>query len=268
MNNNKETPSKQPLKELQNIVLKLRDPINGCPWDLQQTNQSLIPHAIEEAYEVADAIRRENDEDICDELGDLLLQVFMHAQIASEDNRFSLNDVARSASEKMIRRHPHVFGTKQLKNIQEVNENWESIKEAEQSDCNIDSPFSQRLKTKTRSQSALSGAAYISRQVSQKGLNWEDIGEGYTRIKEAFESMQNQIISETLIGELIFAIINLSDLYKINLEEALAKTNIQFIERIRYIETNTDSITWKDLPIKKLKSLWERGRYYLNIKKI
>ena len=160
--------SQQAINELIKVVSTLRDPVNGCPWDIKQNHESLIPYAIEEAHEVADAIRYGNDENLCDELGDLLLQVIFHAQIANEENRFGFQEIAKAASRKMIRRHPHVFGDKKCDDLQEVQESWESIKEAEKNLPHSDTPFSENLRTKARSQSALSGAIYISKQVSKK----------------------------------------------------------------------------------------------------
>ncbi|NEQ17299.1 MAG: MazG family protein, partial [Moorea sp. SIO3E2] len=119
------------LQELIDVVARLRSPEGGCPWDLAQTPQSLIPYVIEEAYEVVDAIRSEEQNAIAEELGDLLLQVVLQAQISSEQGQFTLTEVAQGITQKLIRRHPHVFGDVEVDNVEEVRQNWENIKAAE-----------------------------------------------------------------------------------------------------------------------------------------
>ncbi|HJL69134.1 MAG TPA: MazG family protein, partial [Prochlorococcaceae cyanobacterium Gl_MAG_24] len=160
------------ITELINVVAQLRDPEGGCPWDLEQSHTSLIPCVLEEAHEVADAIRHGDDNHLNEELGDLLLQVVIHAQIANEDGRFNLEDIARGISRKLIRRHPHVFADEIAVDSEAVRENWESIKVAEQANAPSNSPISDRLRRKIRGQTALTGAMVISKKTAAIGFEW------------------------------------------------------------------------------------------------
>ncbi len=125
------------LTNLIEVVTQLRNPENGCPWDLKQTQESLIPYVLEEAYEVVDALNSQNQTHIAEELGDLLLQVVLQAQVAQDNGDFNLEDVAQSITDKLIRRHPHVFGDVEVKDEKEINQNWEKIKQAEKAEANI-----------------------------------------------------------------------------------------------------------------------------------
>ena len=152
------------LLKLIDVVARLRDPMNGCPWDLEQTHRSLVPYVLEEANEVADAIRHGDDDHLCEELGDLLLQVVLHAQIASESQRFNLSQVADGIRAKLIRRHPHVFGG-ELRS-------WDAIKAEEQAqnEAASTSPLSDLLAKKVRGQPALAGAMTISKKAAKAGF--------------------------------------------------------------------------------------------------
>ena len=152
------------MQRLVDVVAQLRDPKTGCPWDLEQTHASLVPYVLEEAHEVADAIRHGDDHHLKEELGDLLLQVVLHAQIAGEEQRFDLNAIAEGISEKLIRRHPHVFGDADASTSDEVRRSWEAIKLKEQTEalaCST-SPLSEQLSTKVRCLPALAGAMTLS----------------------------------------------------------------------------------------------------------
>ena len=164
----KETPSDlgDSIQELLKVVSKLRHPLNGCPWDKEQTHTSLIPYVIEEAYEVADAIRESNDMDLIEELGDLLLQVILHSQIASENNRFCFDDVVKGIITKLIRRHPHVFKNKEVLTIKEVNKLWNEIKLSDKPLSPSLTPVTDQLKLKTRAQPSIKGAMIISKKES------------------------------------------------------------------------------------------------------
>ena len=153
-----------PLRRLEAVVANLRDPNGGCPWDLEQTHQSLVPYVLEEAHEVADAIRHGDDRHLKEELGDLLLQVVLHARIAGEAERFDLNDVAEGISDKLIRRHPHVFGDGEASYSEAVRRSWEAIKAAQKGDQPLSSsPLSDQFAGKVRGQPALAGAMTISK---------------------------------------------------------------------------------------------------------
>ena len=145
-------PSPKALQQLIEVVARLRDPNSGCPWDLEQTHASLVPYVLEEAHEVADAIRHGDDNDLCEELGDLLLQVVLHAQIAREQTRFDLDQIAEAITAKLIRRHPHVFGDDTADNSAAVRERWEQIKAQERAATQASScsPLSDQLRGKVR----------------------------------------------------------------------------------------------------------------------
>ena len=152
----------------------LRDPTTGCPWDLEQTHASLLPYVLEEAHEVADAIRQGSDVDLKEELGDLLLQVVLHAQIAREQQRFDLDAIADGIRDKLIRRHPHVFGDANASTSDEVRRSWETIKLEEQAEAlaGSSSPLSDRLRTKVRGLPALAGVMTISKKAAKAGFEW------------------------------------------------------------------------------------------------
>ena len=208
------------LAELVAIVDRLRDPQGGCPWDLEQTHRSLIPYVLEEAHEVADAIRHGDAEQLQDELGDLLLQVVLHARIASEAGQFDLAAIARGISAKLVRRHPHVFAEAKAADsatdIAAVRRSWEAIKAEEraqrrhrasadanqpatQAAASIDntpqplSPLSDRLAEKARSLPALAGAMAISRQAAAAGFEWDDLDGVWAKVHEELEELKEAV---------------------------------------------------------------------------
>ena len=164
------------LQELIEVVAKLRSPDGGCPWDLAQTAETLTPYVIEEAYEVVDAIKSGDQKAIAEELGDLLLQVVLQAQIASESGQFSLKEITQGISQKLIRRHPHVFGDVSVASVDEVRQNWEQIKAQEKGES---SPDAQKLSAKLgrygRTLPPLTAAMKISQKAAAIGFEWENI---------------------------------------------------------------------------------------------
>jgi len=199
------------LAELVTIVDRLRDPAGGCPWDLEQTHRSLIPYVLEEAHEVADAIRHGDPEQLQDELGDLLLQVVLHARIASEAGQFDLAAIARSISAKMVRRHPHVFAGAEAADSAAVRRSWEAIKAEERAQRlrraisttpmtgNGDnlvpplSPLSDRLACKVRGQPALAAAMTISRQAAAAGFEWDDLDGVWAKVHEELNELKEAV---------------------------------------------------------------------------
>ncbi len=256
------------IEKLIETVFKLRDPTNGCPWDLKQDHKSLIPYVIEEAYEVADAIKSENDKNLCEELGDLLFQVVMHAQIAKEENRFCFQDVANVVTKKMIRRHPHVFQDKTKKSLEEIKESWEAIKKAEQVFTITDSPFSDEISRKIRSKSTMKGAIHISKKIfgdNKGGINVEDkLNTVKTEIKQ-FENEileNNQISAEKTIGKLLFNLINICTINKIDCHEGLAQENRSFLNKLKTIE-KTIKTKLTELTFDEIKILWKEKPVFL-----
>jgi XTP/dITP diphosphohydrolase len=232
------------------VVDRLRDPVHGCPWDLEQTHRSLIPCVLEEAHEVADAIRHGNDAHLAEELGDLLLQVVLHARIASESGRFDFAAVARGISAKLVRRHPHVFGTAQARDSAAVRRHWEAIKLREQAGADPEapafpagpSPLSDRLAGKVRGMPALAGAMTISRKAAAAGFEWDAIAGVWAKVEEELGELQEAVASgdrghaQEELGDLLFTLVNVARWGDLDPEEGLAGTNRRFLDRFRRVE--------------------------------
>ena len=238
------------LAELLAVVDRLRDPVHGCPWDLEQTHRSLIPYVLEEAHEVADAIRHGNDAHLAEELGDLLLQVVLHARIASESGRFDFAAVARGISAKLVRRHPHVFGTAEARDSAAVRLHWEAIKLREQAGADPEaaafpagpSPLSDRLAGKVRGMPALAGAMTISRKAAAAGFEWDAIDGVWAKVEEELGELQEAVASgdrghaQEELGDLLFTLVNVARWGDLDPEEGLAGTNRRFLDRFRRVE--------------------------------
>jgi XTP/dITP diphosphohydrolase len=238
------------LAELIAVVDRLRDPDGGCPWDLEQTHASLVPYVLEEAHEVADAIRHGDDGHLAEELGDLLLQVLLHARIASEDGRFDLAAVARGISAKLVRRHPHVFAAaagEQPTDAAGVRASWEAIKAEELADARAGappsaSPLSDRLAGKVRGQPALAGAMTISRKAAAAGFEWEAIEGVWEKVHEELEELKEAVASgdrahaQTELGDVLFTLVNVGRWCGLDPEAGLAGTNRRFLERFSRVE--------------------------------
>lgn len=218
------------------IVARLRAP-GGCPWDCEQTHQSLVPGLLEEAYEVAEAIRTHDDGNLREELGDLLLQVVMHAQIASEEGRFALSEVSRDIADKLVRRHPHVFGESDARDTGAVLKQWDAIKRAENKleDAGYLAGLTKALPALMRAQKAQTKAARV-------GFDWPDhapvvakVEEELRETKEAIASEQPDAIADE-IGDLLFAVVNLARKNKVDAESALAASTEKFINRFHAVE--------------------------------
>jgi len=257
--------SLEAIQELINIVAKLRSPSKGCPWDREQTHLSLIPYLIEETYEVVDAIRNKDASNLKEELGDLLLQIILHAQIAQENNCFCLEDLAKDVNKKLIRRHPHVFGNKEIKTIDAAKKSWEKIKMAEKTGSKYKKNLSSQLKDKVRSQPAITGAMTISKTVANIGFDWktfEDLWEKVTEevdeLKEALDKKDFQNAEEEL-GDVMFTLINIGRWFKLKPEEGLAGTNKRFLERFAYIEETLGG-NFKKCSADELTNLWELAK--------
>ena len=258
-----------PLRRLENLVARLRDPAEGCPWDLEQTHQSLTPYVLEEAHEVADAIRHGDDQHLKEELGDLLLQVVLHARIAEEDNRFDLNAVAAGISEKLIRRHPHVFADAEARDSAAVRISWEAIKAQERAGAKAAavsaSPLSDQLASKVRGQPALSGAMTISRKAAKAGFEWEDIAGVWSKVNEELEELKDAISSgdkahaQEELGDVLFTLVNVARWCEISPEEGLAGTNQRFLDRFSRVEAALDS-DLQGQSIEKLEGLWQQAK--------
>ena len=243
---------------------QLRDKDDGCEWDKKQTFKSIAPFTIEEAYEVADAIERENVSDLKEELGDLLLQVVFLSQIAKEEELFSFDDVAKTISEKLVRRHPFVFSDKKNHSSEEQINQWEEIKQKERSKKNqegILEGIAKNLPSLQRSQK-------IQKRVSSVGFDWPDtkgvfekIKEELRELEEAVESNNKESIQEE-IGDLYMIITNLSEKLGVDSEEALRKSNVKFEKRFTYIEKELgkDDIKVSEMDLDELNTLWDDSK--------
>ena len=268
MKDTKQINSKEKINKLLEVVSELRDPINGCPWDLKQTHLSLIPYVLEEAYEVAQAIRENNPDELKEELGDLLLQIVLHAQIAKEKNLFDISDIIDLITEKLIRRHPHVFRNKAKVSMKDVEDTWEKIKDKERPLNNSKTPISDRLRLKIRPQPATKAALIISKKASKNGLEWEKSDEIWDKLFEELEELKDALKAnkaskaEAEIGDVLFTLTNIARWHKISLEEGLAKSNQRFLERLEYIERNIDGELHSQSK-QKLRKYWELAKIKL-----
>ncbi len=249
------------LEELIKIISILRSE-NGCQWDREQTHSSLKKNMIEEAYEAVDAIDNDDPKHLQEELGDVLLQVVLHSQIAQESNEFDIEDVARRIKDKLINRHPHVFGTVKVNNTDEILENWEKIKKQEK-------PHRTSLMDGiSNSQAALMSAQKISKKAISVGFEWpneESLWECVNSELEEFKEAKTQEHKEEELGDILFAIVNLARWNKIDAEQALLKANKKFIKRFKTME----QMATKELEqhsFDEWDGLWKQAKNELNIK--
>ena len=262
------------LQRLLEVVAQLRCPDGGCPWDLAQTPQTLIPYVIEEAYEVVDALQQGNQDAIAEELGDLLLQVVLQTQIASEQQDFTLEDVARGITEKLVRRHPHVFADVEVNSAAEVNQNWERIKAAEKGETPAQAQLlSRKLKRYARSLPPLMAGMKISKKAAAAGFEWENIEGVWSKFEEELGEFKEALGTEDKIhqqeelGDLLFTIINIARWYDLNPFDGLQGTNRRFIQRLEMMEEFAPR-PLTDYDLNELESLWQQAKAQLkSIKK-
>lgn len=254
------------VQRLVEVVAQLRSPNGGCPWDLAQTPQSLIPYVIEEAYEVVDAIQSGNPNATCEELGDLLLQVVLQAQIASESGQFSLAEVAESISDKLIRRHPHVFGDVEVQSVDDVHRNWEQIKAVEKGeDPNAIPPLSHQLKRYARSLPPLMAGMKISQKAAAMGFEWETIDGVWEKFQEELAEFQEALADsdkehqQAELGDLLFTLINIARWYDLDPSAALQGTSHRFIQRLEQMEAVTDQ-PLSTYNLEQLEQLWQQAK--------
>jgi XTP/dITP diphosphohydrolase len=254
------------IQELIDVVAKLRDPDGGCPWDLAQTPESLTPYIVEEAYETVHAIRGGDREAIVSELGDLLLQVVLQAQLASEAGAFTIADVAHSISAKLIRRHPHVFGDKTVANVEEVRANWEEIKAIEKG--RTTQLLSDKLSGYAEKMPPMTAAMKISGRAAKMGFEWENIDGVWAKFEEELGEFKEALATpdvahqESELGDLLFTVINLARWFKLDPERGLNGTNQRFIDRIEQMEKFVDR-PLADYSINELETLWQQAKQKL-----
>jgi tetrapyrrole methylase family protein/MazG family protein len=254
------------------VQARLRAP-KGCPWDREQTHQTLRTYLIEEAYEVLDALESGNDGKFAEEMGDLLLQIVFHSQIAAEENRFTVSDVIREIHDKMIRRHPHVFGATRAKDSAEVLRNWEQIK-AEERRSNDKEAQPDGDGTPAKVTSLLDGVSpglpatlqgfQLTRKAARIGFDWESVEGVFEKLNEEAGEVKNALKTndpkkaEEELGDLLFAAINLARFLKVDPEIALSRANVKFSQRFRAMErlAREDGKEFKNLPREEMEALW------------
>ncbi len=246
-------------------LLEIMDELREkCPWDKKQTLESLRTLTIEETYELADAIIQKDLNELKKELGDLLLHIVFYAKIGSEKNAFDITDVINGINDKLVHRHPHVFGDVKVQDFKEVEENWEEIK----------------LKEKDRKKAVLSGvpeslpALVKANRVQQKvrgvGFDWDERSQIWDKVREELGELQEEVKSnepdkiEAEFGDLLFSMINAARLYEIDPETALERTNKKFIKRFNYLEEQTlkKGISLKDMSLDEMNVIWEAAKKF------
>lgn len=230
------------MQQLLEIMARLRDPESGCPWDREQTFETIAPHTIEEAYEVADAIRRANSEELKDELGDLLFQVVFYARLAEEDGDFDFADVVQAISEKMLRRHPHVFGDAAVDNVAEQNAAWESHKAAERRE-KLSPRDASLLAGVASAMPALMRAEKLQKRAAKAGFDWisavgamEKLNEEMREVEVELHEGANPDRLQDEVGDLLFSCVNLARHLRVDAESALRQANHKFEQRFRALE--------------------------------
>ncbi|MFC0472890.1 nucleoside triphosphate pyrophosphohydrolase [Halalkalibacter kiskunsagensis] len=249
--------------KLREVIATLRGP-NGCPWDQKQTHQSLKKYFIEEVYEVLEAIDNEDDDHLIEELGDVLLQIMLHAQIGEDEGYFSVRDVIKAVTEKMVRRHPHVFGEITVDNVDDVVTNWDEIKRQEKGEDHQPSILSSIPKGLP----ALMEAVKLQKKAAKVGFDWEDAAPMWMKLQEEIGEFllevkaQDSTNMQKELGDILFVTANLARYYKIDAEEALLSTNRKFANRFHYIETATlaEGKKMTDMTLAELDEKWEEAK--------
>ena len=261
-----------PVEQLLMIMKALRDPVSGCPWDQKQTFATIAPYTVEEAYEVADAIARQDADELRDELGDLLLQVVYHSQMASEQGQFDFVDVVQSICDKMIRRHPHVFAAETYQHNGSLEQDWERIKQQERAAKYVENSDTSILANVSAGMPPLLRARKLQKKAAQVSFDWpsaipvlDKIQEELNELKSVIETKQQHVRLEEEIGDLLFSVVNICRHLKVDAELAMQKANIKFESRFREIERlaldRKQSLA--ELDADELDKLWEQAK--LNI---
>lgn len=255
-----ESMKKYTYKDLLDIMAKLRSP-GGCPWDREQDHKSLKRYLIEEAYEVLEAIDEENPAKLCDELGDLLLQVVFHAQIARENGQFDMEDVVHGVSSKMINRHRHVFGEEEAETPEDVIRIWEEIKKEEKGQ----ETQTKVLKGVPANLPALMRSYKVQEKAAQVGFDWDKAEDAFKKLEEEVQELKkaceskDQAEIEEEMGDLLFAAVNVARFHKVQPELALSATVNKFIKRFEYVENESAKQGKKlqDMTLEEMDALWD-----------
>ncbi len=269
------------IEALIEIMAALRDPDGGCPWDLEQSFETIAPYTLEEAYEVADAIQTGDMDELKHELGDLLLQVIYHARMAEEANLFEFSDVVKSISNKMIRRHPHVFGEASIKTAEDQTKSWEEIKAAERKERAAEG---KDAAPNERPHSALDGvpqalpallrAEKLTNRAARVGFDWKEPTHVFAKLDEEIAEVREAIASENQnaiqdeLGDILFVMANLCRKFGVNPEQALTGTNQKFTSRFHYMEKQIAQQNRhpQDLSLEELDNLWGEAKSHESAK--
>ena len=268
------------LNDLLYLMARLRDPNGGCPWDLQQDFASIVPHTLEEAYEVADTIEREDFAHLPSELGDLLFQVVYYSQLGHEQQMFDFATVVHSITEKLVRRHPHVFPTGELYdtqqtaplNTEQIKERWEEIKQQERAEQAPADQAVSVLDDIPLNMPALSRALKIQKRASNVGFDWSSLSPVLDKVEEELQEVRAAIASgepaaiSDELGDLLFATVNVARHLKVNPETALRAANIKFVLRLQFIEQQTQAqgVAISDCTEAQLDALWDLAKQTLS----
>lgn len=261
------------IRELLDVMSQLRDPATGCAWDVEQTFSTIAPYTLEEAYEVTDAIERNDMDDLRDELGDLLLQVVFHSRMAEEAGHFSFEDVVESIVEKMVRRHPHVFAQGVEKPVHESTQSlkqaWETEKARERATkANTRDVTDSALDGVALNLPSLTRAAKIQKRAARVGFDWQEIppvfdkiAEEVEEVREAIDTQQAAAISDE-IGDLLFSVVNLARHCEVDPETALRHSTSKFSRRFQHVEAgaNKRSLDLTEQPLTVLDALWDEAK--------
>ncbi|NTS78071.1 nucleoside triphosphate pyrophosphohydrolase [Catenovulum sp. SM1970] len=255
------------IESLIQIMQALRTPETGCPWDLKQNYKTIVPYTLEEAYEVADAIEREDYAELKGELGDLLFQVIFYCQLAQEEGRFEFEQVVESICEKLVRRHPHVFGDLALATDEEIKANWEKEKQKEREEKTEQVNLSV-LEDIPRVLPALSRANKIQKRCASVGFDWADAHGAFVKVKEEVFEVEDELTAVDVnkdklaeeLGDLMFAMVNLTRKLKLDPEAVLRSANNKFERRFRQVEmmAHEENDGLENMKLDEMEVLWQR----------
>ncbi len=258
---------KHSVERLINIMAQLRDPETGCPWDLKQTYRTIVPYTIEETYEVADAIEREDYDDLKQELGDLLFQVVFYCRLAEEEQRFSFDDVVEAVSDKLTQRHPHVFGDARFENDEELHRAWEAQKHKERQEKNTGASL---LDDVPKFFPALKRAQKLQKRAAKQGFDWPDIHGVWLKVDEELTELKEELNKpepstesiEDEFGDVLFSMVNLARFLKLDSESALRRASNKFESRFRDMEKlmAEEGVKLSELTIEQMEAYWQKAK--------
>ncbi len=268
LENNSDLETTNSFKNLISNIKALKDKTWGCPWQKIQSHISLIPFLYEESNEFIDAIYEKNANKMCEELGDLLLQVMLHAEIGYEEKEFTLNDVIKNLNKKIINRHPYIFNKKEKVSLKKSQQIWVNMKNLEKEAPHMKSSISRNLNLKIKNLPPTIGTGKITNVVKAHGFKWESTAEIFKKLEEEIDELKEAIKSKNdseiknEFGDIYFTLLNLSNFLKINPESALQKTNMKFLDRFSIVEEHAGDNIKKQTP-KDFQRLWQIAKQKL-----